>query len=265
MNRKLVAVTLVALVWSGLAFCGEIHVAAKSGDLEKVKALLKANPDLVSSKDDKFGGTPLHLAAATGHKDVAELLLINKADVNAQDNNSNTPLHVAAFYGQKEVLELLLANKANVNAKESDGTTPLLVAVQHGYKDMAELLLASKADVNAEDNYGSTPLHAAARHGYKDMAELLLVNKADVNAKSNNGGTPVVGYFEIKGRETGSKESTVSSICPHGLIRLRSMANSTPSGVRITFPSWASATSRLSGSRYHATQSLISSRLKPIP
>ena len=38
-------VMLVALAWSSLAFCGEIHNAAKSGDLEKVKTLLKANPD----------------------------------------------------------------------------------------------------------------------------------------------------------------------------------------------------------------------------
>ena len=43
---------LVALVWSSLAFCGEIHDAAKDGDLEKVKALLKDNPDLVNSKDN---------------------------------------------------------------------------------------------------------------------------------------------------------------------------------------------------------------------
>ncbi len=85
MNRKLVAVTLVALVWSSLAFCGEIHDAAQNGDLAKVKALLKANPDLVSSKDTN-GMTPLHCAAVKGHKDVAELLLANKAEVNARDN-----------------------------------------------------------------------------------------------------------------------------------------------------------------------------------
>ena len=63
MNPKLPAVTLVALVWSCLAFCGEIHDAAEDGDLEKVKALLKANPDLVNSKDTN-GMTPLHFAAA---------------------------------------------------------------------------------------------------------------------------------------------------------------------------------------------------------
>ena len=53
------AVMLVALAWSSLAFCGEIHDAAKDGDLEKVKALLKDNPDLVFSKDND-GATPLH-------------------------------------------------------------------------------------------------------------------------------------------------------------------------------------------------------------
>ena len=52
------AVVLVGLVWSSLALCGEIHDAAQSGDLEKVKALLKANPDLVFSKDTN-GWPPL--------------------------------------------------------------------------------------------------------------------------------------------------------------------------------------------------------------
>src|ERR1017187_4975811 len=56
------------------AWCGEIHKAAQDGDLEKIKALLKNNPDLISAKDDRStnfftftGYTPLHLAANGGH------------------------------------------------------------------------------------------------------------------------------------------------------------------------------------------------------
>ena len=37
--------------------------------------------------------TLLHYAALKNHKDLAELLLANKADVNAKDNYGNTPLH----------------------------------------------------------------------------------------------------------------------------------------------------------------------------
>jgi hypothetical protein len=39
--RRCVAVTLLALAWSSLAFCGEFHDAAKSGDPERVTTLLK--------------------------------------------------------------------------------------------------------------------------------------------------------------------------------------------------------------------------------
>ena len=73
-----------------------------------------------------------------------------------------TPLHVAADGGHKDVVELLLANKAEVNAKDNDGVTPLHCGGVSGHKDVAELLLANKAEVNAKDNDGGTPLHMAA-------------------------------------------------------------------------------------------------------
>jgi len=67
-------VMLIALACSIPAFCGEIHDAAKAGDLAKVKALLKENPELISSKSTE-GFAPLHWAAGKGHKDRVELLL----------------------------------------------------------------------------------------------------------------------------------------------------------------------------------------------
>jgi ankyrin repeat protein len=57
---RLAAVMLVALALGTRALCSEIHDAAKNGDLEKVKALLKDNPDLAFNKDID-GATPLQL------------------------------------------------------------------------------------------------------------------------------------------------------------------------------------------------------------
>jgi ankyrin repeat protein len=80
------------LAWSSLAFGGAIHEAAAGGDLGKVKALLKDNPDLVFSTDSN-GRTALHYAAFAGHKDMAELLLANKVRINSKDSHARTALH----------------------------------------------------------------------------------------------------------------------------------------------------------------------------
>jgi ankyrin repeat protein len=173
-------ITVLALCWVGVvsscyrneAGSREIRDAAWNGDLAKVQVLLKRHPDLASSKSSK-GGTPLHWAAAGGHKDVAELLLANGADVDAKDDNGVTPLYTAATKGYKGVAELLLANGADVNAKTHRGYTPLHTAASHNQKEMAALLLAKGANVNAISEQGVTPLRIANRKGYKEIEELL--------------------------------------------------------------------------------------------
>ena len=192
MEKRVALLLLFTLAFCGLAVGGEIHVAARDGNLAKVKALLREDPALVSSREEEYGATPLHMAAFTGHTDVAELLLAGKADVNARNAEGSTPLHAAAFNGRKEVAELLLANEASVNARNNAGWTPLhfssgLIA----HKDVAELLLAGKADVNARAVNERTPLHQAAFFGHKDLAELLLANRANINARDNIGLTPL--------------------------------------------------------------------------
>jgi ankyrin repeat protein len=50
-----------------------LHEAVERGDLEKVQALLKDNPNLVFSKGE-YGRTPLHVATQMGHRHIAQLL-----------------------------------------------------------------------------------------------------------------------------------------------------------------------------------------------
>jgi len=116
--------------------------AAHDGDLEKVKALLKSNPNLVFDTDI-YDTTPLHYAAT---KDVAEVLLANGALVNARNKYGDTPLHFAATNGLKDVPEVLLANGAEVNAVDrpigvgAKGETPLAQAESGGHNDVVEVL-----------------------------------------------------------------------------------------------------------------------------
>jgi len=105
-------VALVALAGSSLGFCSEIHVAAGIGDLAKVQALLKSKPDLVFSKDE-HGATPLHVTASAGTKDVVEVLRVNKAKVNATDDQGQPSGYLSARNGHQDVVELLCQHGAD--------------------------------------------------------------------------------------------------------------------------------------------------------
>lgn len=185
--------------------------AAEDGDLGVVNALLRDHPDLAFSKDTE-GQTPLHWAAAKNHKDVAELLLANKAEVSAQDDDGWTPLLLAAYEADRGLVELLLAKGADVNARGHNGGTPLELAALSGHRDKVELLLAKGADIKTRDNFGNTPLHAAAFSGNTVVAELLLAKGADVNAKNDDGATPADRAFH----EGESHKAMVDLLLEHG-------------------------------------------------
>ena len=51
------------------------------------------------------GLTPLDVAAESGYKDFAELLIAKGADVNVKDDTGGTPLHYAAYLGYKGITE----------------------------------------------------------------------------------------------------------------------------------------------------------------
>jgi len=138
--------------------------AVKSGNIERVKDLLSKKPSLIQARTFTFWGddTALNLAARTGNSEMVRLLLKADADVNAADSGGITPLHDAAFFGNDLVAEILLKAGANVNAiGYRDKATPLCVAAIHGHLTMVKILLANGADINALDRDGKTPLQCA--------------------------------------------------------------------------------------------------------
>ncbi len=60
--------------------------------------------------------------------------------MNAKNEWGRTPLHKAADEDHKEVAELLIAEGADVNAKIDDGRTPLDLAIQYKHPKTADLL-----------------------------------------------------------------------------------------------------------------------------
>ena len=163
-------------------------------ELKQIKAIIRDSPDLINAAALN-GRSRLQHAAELGQVKVAEFLLANGADVNANLTGRGMPLHLAAEHGHKTMTELLLRHGAEPNNRDPGGT-PLHYAVQNGHRAVAEVLLANKADVNAKGNGRGvagemTPLHMAAFKGFTTIAELLLAKGAQVNSTDKGRQTPL--------------------------------------------------------------------------
>ncbi len=86
------------------------------------------------------GRTVLHLAAQGGNTKVAQALLAEGAELNAEDEGGRTPLHYAAEAGHTETVRLLLDGGAEVNAVDYEGRTPTGLAFERGHDETADLL-----------------------------------------------------------------------------------------------------------------------------
>lgn len=150
-----------------------IHEAAKAGSVDKIRALLGADPRLVNARN-AFGVTPLYFAAGTNHVAVAKLLIEAGADTNAKSTVGQAPLAAAAALGYAEVVRLLLAHGAKVNDTDKFRLTALHEAAAYGHTAVVKLLLTHGADVAAKDVKGVTPLQLARERGHPRVVEILV-------------------------------------------------------------------------------------------
>lgn len=76
----------------------------------------------------KVGYTPLHRAAAKGHHEVVQLLLLSGASTSSKSSGGFTPLHEAARNGSLACVNLLIAAGADVNARHTVRTYAAMYA-----------------------------------------------------------------------------------------------------------------------------------------
>lgn len=163
-----------------------LYLAVSKGDsaLAMVNLLLEAgaDADLGPSQGDNAGGTPLHIACATGANGCLESLLRHRASSTKQLPDGASPLHTAAIGGDQKTIELLINGGGDVNALSNEKRTPLHHCGITGNVKAAAALIQSGAQVDGKDFEGCTPLMHAVMKNHAEMVKLLIDNGADPDA-----------------------------------------------------------------------------------
>ncbi|KAG6481508.1 ankyrin repeat-containing protein At5g02620-like [Zingiber officinale] len=165
-----------------------LHIAAKQGDVDVVKELLNALPEL-SLTVDLSNTTALHTAAAQGHIEMVNLLLnADKSLALIARSNGKTALHSAARNGHVEVVKALLTKEAAIATRtDKKGQTALHMAVKGTILELVEVLVEYEPSLlNLVDTKGNTALHIAARKGRAEIIKRLLDYKEDLETKAIN-------------------------------------------------------------------------------
>jgi ankyrin repeat protein len=194
----------------------DLFAAIKTGDFERVKALVSADATLVNARSGTgesailtavyhgrkdivnllvARGVALTLfeACAAGEFDRVERLVAEGSAVNAYSDDGWTPLHLASFFGHTKIAECLLGHAADVAARSrnANANLPLHAALAGNHKMVAGLLIGAGADVNAADAAGWRPLHLAAANNNLDVMRTLIAQGADVTAQNAEGLLPL--------------------------------------------------------------------------
>ncbi len=152
----------------------DLHAAATVGDLARVRALVEKNSKSVHSYSAD-GFPPLGLAAYMGHKGIVEYLISKGADVHqtGQDESGRNALTGAVASGHVEVARILLEKDMDPNHRYEGGFTPVLEAAANGDVQMLTLLVEHGGDPNARGPKGETALSLARQRDHPDAVDFL--------------------------------------------------------------------------------------------
>ena len=162
--------------WHG----GSIHVACRIGWRAVVERMLNDGVDVNLREHHSKKDCPFHAAAWSDENyAVVKLLLDRGADVNAENVVIMRPLHIACQENAMRVAELLLINGADIDAV-GDCRTAIYQACVDGYVEIVRLLLGRGANVNLEGVYGD-PLLVACRLGNIMIVQDLINHGANIH------------------------------------------------------------------------------------
>ena len=155
--------------------------ATRRNNVDQIQELLSRGADVNST--NKYGWSPLMVAADEGHLHACVLLSSSGADVDLANDEGDTAVGKAAMKGHYEVVQHLIKQNTNIHKRSKSGKCPLMRAAAYGHFQTCVLLIASGADIDLADVDGNTALVEAANRGYYEVAQHLINKGANCNVE----------------------------------------------------------------------------------
>lgn len=166
-----------------------VHAAVESGIIEKMKALLIKNPELVNAQDDRRF-TPLHTAVFYGKSHIVHYLLneyngVPSVNLYAEDERNLTSFHLAVSLGNENITWLFINSTEHPNlaivAMGRRKNTALHIAARYRRHEIASSLLELYPQLTEIACWrGHLPIHEAAKSGDVRLLR-MLVQRGDRN------------------------------------------------------------------------------------
>ena len=129
-------------------------VISSNYQIETLYNILKKNPSLVNTKDQK-NETFLSYAIKRKNLEIAELILTSPVlDYSFQDQNGNSYLHLAVINQLETIVRGLIQKGINVNLQNNDGNTAYHFAYSTGDIKFISILIEGKVDFSIKNKKG---------------------------------------------------------------------------------------------------------------
>ena len=176
--------------------------------LEKLYYILKKNPSLVNSKDQK-NETFLSYALKRKNSEIAELILTSPIlDVSYQDENGNSYLHLAVINRLENIVRILIQKGINVNMQNKDGNTALHFAYSINDIKYISFIIENNGDLTIKNNEGLLP-EEIKKDSFDEIIDNNYSNLNRSNTQNNINGT-IEDYYRLKiDGENGKNDSII--------------------------------------------------------
>ncbi|KAM4845875.1 ankyrin repeat domain-containing protein 42 isoform 2-T2 [Thomomys bottae] len=130
----------------------------------------------LAAQDDR-GCTPMHLAATHGHSFTLQTMLRSGVDPSVTDKREWRPVHYAAFHGRLGCLQLLVKWGCGIEEVDCNGNLPVHLAAMEGhlhcFKFLVSRMSSEKQALKAFNDNGENVLDLAQRFFKQNIVQFV--------------------------------------------------------------------------------------------